>query len=89
IDDPFVVVPLGAGLAQILGMPRGELGLFAFQLTTAIIGGWAVLRIVGPIVWWRVDRSEDDFDAEEPDAESDEHDAVEAATLADASEPRS
>lgn len=55
VDDPFIVVPLGAGLAQVLGMPRGELGLFAFQLTTAIIGGWAVLRIVGPLVWWRVE----------------------------------
>ncbi|MCE2881359.1 MAG: hypothetical protein LW636_03220 [Planctomycetaceae bacterium] len=71
VDDPFVVVPLGAGLAQILGMPRGELGLFAFQLTTAIIGGWAVLRMVGPLVWWRVDRTEDDLEDDGSDADTD------------------
>ena len=55
IDDPFIVVTLGAGLAQILAMPRGEVGLFAFQLTAAIAGGWLVMRTVGPLVWWRTD----------------------------------
>jgi len=65
--DPFTVVPLGAGLGQILAMPRGELGLFAFQLTSAIVGGWLILRLIGPLVWWRVDQTEDEppFGAED------------------------
>jgi len=63
IDDPFTVVMLGAGLSQMLAIPRGELGLFAFQLVAATVGGWLVLRVVGPLVWWRVE-TESDEDAE-------------------------
>lgn len=63
IDDPFTVVMLGAGLSQMLAIPRGELGLFAFQLVAATVGGWLVLRMVGPLVWWRVDEDSDE-DAE-------------------------
>ena len=62
ITDPFVVVPLGAGLSQLLAIPRGELGLFAFQMMTAIVGGWLALRMIAPLLWWRV----------EPDTEDDE-----------------
>ncbi|MFM7133246.1 MAG: hypothetical protein ACKO0W_02910 [Planctomycetota bacterium] len=72
IEDPFIVVPLGAGLAQILGMPRGELGLFAFQLTTAVVGGWLVLRIIGPLVWWRIEPGQDDG-GEEGDVHDADH----------------
>jgi hypothetical protein len=68
VEDPFIVVPLGAGLAQILALPRGELGLFAFQLTASIIGGWLVLRVVGPLVWRSVEpvMLDEESDSEDP-----------------------
>ncbi len=65
LTDPFIVVPLGAGLSQVLALPRGELGLFAFQLMTAIIGGWLSLRMIGPLLWWVVTPEvEEDDDGE-------------------------
>jgi hypothetical protein len=77
IDDPFTVVMLGAGLSQMLAIPRGELGLFAFQLVAATVGGWLVLRMVGPLVWWRVE-SEPDEEAE-MDFDGDRADDADAA----------
>ncbi len=77
IDDPFVVVPLGAGLSQLLAIPRGELGLFAFQMTTAIVGGWLALRIIGPLLWYRVEPEVDsDEDHSDDDAYLDDCDGV-------------
>ncbi len=77
ISDPFVVVPLGAGLSQVLAIPRGELGLFAFQMMTGIIGGWLACRIIGPLLWYRVEPEVDsDEDHSDDDAYLDDCDGV-------------
>ena len=38
--NPIVVVTMGAGLSQILGLARGETGLFLFNATTSMAGAW-------------------------------------------------
>ncbi|MHC4910989.1 MAG: hypothetical protein ACYTF9_14880 [Planctomycetota bacterium] len=45
LDDPYIVIPAGAALAQVLGLARGELGLFLFNATTAMIGAWVFMRL--------------------------------------------
>lgn len=45
--DPVTIALFGSALGQILGMPRGDIGLFAFNLSAAFLGVWFFGRIVG------------------------------------------
>lgn len=48
--NPFVVIPLGAGLGEMMAIPRGEVGLFVFRcffmFVTAWFGMWAVAKLM-------------------------------------------
>ena len=50
VTSPFIVLPAGAALAQVLGLGRGETGLFLFNAATAMIGSWAVLAVSGKLL---------------------------------------
>jgi len=41
---------IGAATSQFLALPRGELGLFAFNAAAWIAGSWLTLRIVRVLV---------------------------------------
>jgi hypothetical protein len=61
--DPLAIVVFGSALGQIIGMPRGDLGLFAFNLVAAYAGAWIVGRLVcGSIL--RIDREAEQLEAE-------------------------
>ena len=44
--DPLTIALFGSALGQILGMPRGDVGLFAFNMAAAFLGVWFFGRIV-------------------------------------------
>ncbi len=48
--NPFVMIPLGAGLGELMAIPRGEMGLFVFRcffmFVTAWFGMWAVAKLM-------------------------------------------
>ncbi len=46
-SDPLTVVLFGSALGQVLGMPRGDIGLFAFNLVAAFAGVWLFGRLAG------------------------------------------
>ncbi|MCC6426391.1 MAG: hypothetical protein IT435_06180 [Phycisphaerales bacterium] len=50
LNNPFVMIPVGAGLGELMAVPRGELGLFAFRCVfmflTAWFGMWAVAKLM-------------------------------------------
>ena len=43
--DPLTVVLFGSALGQLLGMPRGDLGLFVFNMLAAYLGVWIFIRL--------------------------------------------
>jgi hypothetical protein len=45
-NNPFVVLPLGSCLAEVLAFSRGELGLFVFRAVATIISAYVVLWIL-------------------------------------------
>lgn len=61
--DPLTIVVFGSALGQVLGMPRGDLGLFAFHMVSAYAGAWIVGRIVCGAVL-RIDREAEALEAE-------------------------
>ena len=64
--NPFIVIPFGAAAAQILALPRGELGLFAFNALAWIVGATIAIRLIAPAVRKRVEPEDfDDFDIDE------------------------
>lgn len=46
IDNPLIVLPMGSALGQVLGMPRGETGVFMFILVFSVVGSYICLVIV-------------------------------------------
>jgi hypothetical protein len=49
-SNPFVVLQFGAATSQFLALPRGELGLFAFNATAWIAGSWLALSLARTLV---------------------------------------
>lgn len=49
-DNPFVVIPMGVGLAEVVAFPRGELGLFMFRCLTAIISVYILMWMTAVIL---------------------------------------
>ncbi|MEM8836071.1 MAG: hypothetical protein AAGD00_09650 [Planctomycetota bacterium] len=58
-NSVFVVLPLGSGLAEIIGLPRGEVTLFAFNATRAIILTFILMVILAKIFRLEDTRRED------------------------------
>lgn len=44
--QPFVVLPIGASLGNLLGIPRGEVPNFAFEFTVGVVGAFVMLIVV-------------------------------------------
>ncbi len=69
-NDPFIVVPIGCAATQVLAFSRGELGLFAFQATSSILGAWVAIKLVGRWFWYDDSASyQADPDPSDEDAE--------------------
>lgn len=71
--DPLSVVLFGCALGQVLGMPRGDIGLFAFNMVAAMAGVWAFARFTAGIAV-PIDRDAEEYAANGPyeDEESEE-----------------
>lgn len=62
-DNPFVILPLGTTLGQIVGLARGETGLFLFQATLGIAAAWIGMYLSAKgmsLLGWRIETVEDD-----------------------------
>lgn len=87
--NPFVVLPIGTALGQIIGVPRGELGLFMFQAISGMIFAFAGMFLVArtmALFGWRI-RPDDPVGAEEfeplPEADDQEADRPEGGAAED------
>jgi hypothetical protein len=49
-DNPFVVIPVGVALGEIVAIPRGELGLFVFRTIIAIVSAYIGMRLVAKLL---------------------------------------
>ncbi|MFG0246920.1 MAG: hypothetical protein ACF8MF_12805 [Phycisphaerales bacterium JB052] len=63
--NPFVVLPMGAAIGQVIGMPRGELGNFFFTALLNVVAAFVIMRsisfVLSTIGWIKkVDQSWDD-----------------------------
>lgn len=83
-NNPFVVLPVGAAIGQIMGLARGETAAFLFHACAAIAISWIMMRVVaaaGRALGWGVG-AQRAFEAEQ--AVADVAYANELATGADA-----
>lgn len=48
--SPFVVLPVGCALGQVIGMARGETGVFAFWYTFSVIAAYISVILVAKVV---------------------------------------
>ena len=48
-NDPLTSAIFGSALGQVLGMPRGDLGLFAFNMVAAFSGVWVFGRLAAKL----------------------------------------
>tara|TARA_A100000171_G_scaffold49585_2_gene58975 strand:- start:1750 stop:3168 length:1419 start_codon:yes stop_codon:yes gene_type:complete len=51
VHNPLIVLPVGSALGQVLGLPRGETGVFLFILVFSVIGSYVALVIVSKILY--------------------------------------
>lgn len=49
-DNPFVVIPVGVALGEIVAIPRGELGLFVFRTIIAVVSAYIGMRLVAKVL---------------------------------------
>lgn len=42
--NPFIVLPVGVGAGDLIGIPRGELGICLFRFLTAVVTAWFLMR---------------------------------------------
>jgi hypothetical protein len=78
VRDPMTVAVFGSALGQGLGMPRGEIGLFAFNLLAAIVGAWLFSRLAARM-FMPVDRDAEFAEASGDYDDLDEGDEYELA----------
>jgi len=50
IENPLIVLPMGSALGQVMGIPRGESGVFLFILVFSVIGSYLSLIIVSKVL---------------------------------------
>ncbi len=48
--DPFIVLPMGVALGQVIAIPRGELGNFCATTSLYIFGGWVMMQVVARVL---------------------------------------
>lgn len=48
--SPFVVLPIGSALGQIVGLPRGETSAFAFNYVVGVVGAYFTMIVLARIV---------------------------------------
>jgi hypothetical protein len=58
--DPITIVLFGSALGQVFGMPRGDVGLFAFHMMSAFGGVW----LFGRMAAWAVMKVDPEATAE-------------------------
>ena len=57
--NPFVILPIGTAVGQVIAMPRGELGSFFFNVVLNISGGFVIIQAaVVPLVFLGVIKKE-------------------------------
>lgn len=72
--NPFVVLPMGAAIGQLVAMPRGELSTFTFIATINIIGSLVIMRIISwfltLIGWIKTEQYswDDEYDSQADDS---------------------
>lgn len=49
-SQPFVALPIGASLGNMLGLPRGETPNFAFEFTVGVLGALFILIVVARVL---------------------------------------
>ncbi len=68
-NNPFVVLPVGTTLGQIVGLARGETGLFLFNAVGGIFAAWVGMYLAAKIMsamGWQIQaEEEDDYSSEE------------------------
>ncbi len=47
--NPFIIIPLGVALGDVVGLPRGEAGFFLFRITTMTVSAWVGIGFFGMI----------------------------------------
>lgn len=65
-NQPFVVLPIGSSLGNLLGLPRGEVPNFAFEFMMGVVGSLVMLIIVAKVLKMMGLISDQDF-ATDPD----------------------
>lgn len=63
-NNPFVVLPVGVALGQIIGLPRGDAGLFMFQAFASIVAAWVSVFLISKTIYlfgWRPNEEAEEF----------------------------
>lgn len=48
--QPFVALPIGSSLGNLIGLPRGEVPNFAYEFTVAVMGAFVMLVVVARVL---------------------------------------
>lgn len=59
--QPFVALPIGSSMGNLLGLPRGEVPNFAFSFTVGVLGSLFILILVARVLKAMGFISDDDF----------------------------
>ncbi|TVQ60372.1 MAG: hypothetical protein EA379_08250 [Phycisphaerales bacterium] len=84
--SPFVVLPVGSALGQIVGITRGETSAFAMNYVVGVVGAYAAMVLLGKflaMLGWA--REEEPLGYEVPVSEYSDYGAGDANEIADAS----
>lgn len=67
-DNPFIVLPVGGAIGQVVAMPRGELGTFFFLAMLNIISAYVLMKVISWVLkvigWIQVEHGEWGDDAD-------------------------
>ncbi len=73
-SQPFVVLPIGASLGNLIGIPRGETPNFAFEFAIGVVGSFVILIFVARLLKLMGLITDQDFTPYDPDEEAhDDH----------------
>lgn len=72
--QPFIALPIGASLGNLIGIPRGEVANFTYEFTVGVLGALVMLIIVAKILKMAGLITEDDFSRFEEDHYGADHD---------------
>lgn len=51
-NSPFIVLPVGAALGEVIGLARGELALFLFNIISAVVAGYVMMIVARQVLAW-------------------------------------